>query len=449
MEAGDYDKAVAHAQAALEKDPGNAEYLDLLSDAQTAAADQHYDRARALAGEHRPTAAMAETGKALEYMPAHPDALTLQTRLRGEVDASKARVAAAAEAMAREDWTGGLQAAEQARAIDADDVQARQISDRARSALLSRYLTDVQVALQAGKPDQARAACEQARRLDADNPFVRQMLARLDGQAPAAGPALAQAAPREAGPALDRVPAPGQPLPSTQAQPTPAPVQPGPSPQLPSAVAHRQPAKPAPAATPAAAATAMPTAAPAARRPADEDRRPTFLSQRPPASAPASRPVPAAPPRASAPPPRRAIPGRIEAAPARAPQPAPQPPAVGAPARAPEPAGVPMFKGTISRDDRRYPKELPTIDGLIVKLKDTDGDPLDCDLEIRAGGSTARLDDLKARQPVGLRGISGRTYTLVVTQIVDDTETVHFSIEPRVPVAAPPPPSAAPRGQQG
>ncbi len=422
MEAGEYEKAVAHAQAALEKEPGKAEYLDLLSDAQTAAAEQHYTHARALADGHRPAAAMAEVGKALEYMPAHPDSITLQTKLRGDLEALRARLSAAGEAMAREDWAVGLKAAEQAQAIDADDNQARQIADRARSALLSQHLTEAQVALQAGQPDQARAACEQARKLDADNPYVQQMVAKLGSRAPAAGATLAQATPREATPAANRPVTAPQPVASAQ-PPRPAAVpHPAPAP-LPVTVAQRQPAQ-------------TPGSPTASRDPA---RRPTFLGRRPTASAPASRP--ASPPQQPVPAQRSAVPGRIEPASQRA----FQPPPPSAPMPPPRPVArntgpEPLFKGTISRDDRRYPKELAAIDGLVIKLKDTDADPLDCDLEIRAGGSTARLDDLAARQPVGLRGRSGRTYTLVVTHIVDATETVHFSIEPRVPMPAAPRP---------
>jgi tetratricopeptide (TPR) repeat protein len=88
-----------------------------------------------------------------------------------------------------------------------------------------------------------------------------------------------------------------------------------------------------------------------------------------------------------------------------------------------------VFRGSVSREDDRFEKELETVDGIVVKVEDTDGDPLDADLEIRVGSYVNRYSD----QPVGARitgrGQSGTTYRVVILAIDDDEETVHFAIE--------------------
>ncbi len=149
----------------------------------------------------------------------------------------------------------------------------------------------------------------------------------------------------------------------------------------------------------------------------------TVASARHPATASAVSPAPARPgPVAMAKP----VP---KASAAAAPPPAPAQPAAPAPPRQTEKKPTRVFHGTVSRDDDRYPKELTTIDGIIVKVKDTDEDPLDADLEIRVGSFKTRYKD----QPVGARitgrGESGRRYQVVILAIEDDEETVHFAIE--------------------
>ena len=74
------------------------------------------------------------------------------------------------------------------------------------------------------------------------------------------------------------------------------------------------------------------------------------------------------------------------------------------------------------------------MDAIVVKVKDTDGSPLDADIEIRVGSHRKKYDDLTVGQRVRGRGISGRSYELVILAIEDDQQTVHFAIEVVPPV---------------
>lgn len=161
-------------------------------------------------------------------------------------------------------------------------------------------------------------------------------------------------------------------------------------------------------------------------------------------SAPASLPAVAAPPpRPVVPPstskPAIAPPAKAPAprvAPATQPVPQPQPaPTVPPPAEAttaePRPGDQPVrvFQGIVSRDDDRYPKELATVDGIVVKVLDTDGKPLDADIEIRVGKRKKEYSDKPVGTRIGGYGESGRAYVVVILRIEDDTETVHFAVE--------------------
>jgi hypothetical protein len=88
-----------------------------------------------------------------------------------------------------------------------------------------------------------------------------------------------------------------------------------------------------------------------------------------------------------------------------------------------------VFQGVISRDDDRFTKELPTVDGIVVKVLDTDEDPLDADIEIRVGKRSKKYDDKPEGSRIGGYGESGRAYVVVILKIEDKTETVHFAVE--------------------
>lgn len=89
-----------------------------------------------------------------------------------------------------------------------------------------------------------------------------------------------------------------------------------------------------------------------------------------------------------------------------------------------------LFTGIVSRGDKRFPKELKAIDGLSVKVRDTDRSP-DADLDVCLGDQrVARQKDCRVGQAFPVRGHSGREYEVVVLTIVDATETVRFGIRP-------------------
>ena len=88
-----------------------------------------------------------------------------------------------------------------------------------------------------------------------------------------------------------------------------------------------------------------------------------------------------------------------------------------------------LVRHILSRDDDRYEASVQTIDGLSIRLRDTDRDPLDVDLDIRIGKRRiARLRDIPVNRSIPLKGRSGREYMLDVLAVRDATETVIFAI---------------------
>jgi tetratricopeptide (TPR) repeat protein len=90
------------------------------------------------------------------------------------------------------------------------------------------------------------------------------------------------------------------------------------------------------------------------------------------------------------------------------------------------------YQGTVSRDDDRYPKEELTVDGIRIKVKDTDESPLDADLEIKVRGREFDRYDVREDQAITIRGDSRALYRLIVIRIEDEDETVYYGIEPLV-----------------
>jgi hypothetical protein len=109
------------------------------------------------------------------------------------------------------------------------------------------------------------------------------------------------------------------------------------------------------------------------------------------------------------------------------------PPAVAYPQEsiagaAPAPAGNVLFEGVVSRDDDIARKEIVTVDGIVIKVEDTDDRPLDADLEVRVGRYEEDFEDVPIGASIPVVGLSGRPYYLNVFDIHDDTETVSFAI---------------------
>jgi hypothetical protein len=96
------------------------------------------------------------------------------------------------------------------------------------------------------------------------------------------------------------------------------------------------------------------------------------------------------------------------------------------PAR-PAPQGV-LLEAVVSRDDDIAPKRILTIDGIMLKIEDTDGHPLDVDIELNIHGNEHDFDDLPIGSRVDVYGQSGQLYHVDILAIDDDTETLRFAI---------------------
>ena len=83
----------------------------------------------------------------------------------------------------------------------------------------------------------------------------------------------------------------------------------------------------------------------------------------------------------------------------------------------------------ISRENPRYPKRALLTDGLSIKVKDTDPDPLDADLEVYLSNRRiGKFDNLRIGTVLTVAGRSGRLYELILMHIEDDTETVKIGL---------------------
>ncbi|HSW44597.1 MAG TPA: hypothetical protein VLM89_03395 [Phycisphaerae bacterium] len=158
---------------------------------------------------------------------------------------------------------------------------------------------------------------------------------------------------------------------------------------------------------------------------------PAATQPAPPAAT--SAPAPASPAPLSPPPAARAA----------APQAVPRQPITPAKPPAAEPSPTPVqkaepiqaFEGHVSRDDKRYPNERLTVDGITFTVRDTDADPLDADIEIRVGSYRGKFDDLRVGTRLRIRGTSGQDYHITILGIEDANETVRFSLE-RLPTGS-------------
>jgi hypothetical protein len=80
---------------------------------------------------------------------------------------------------------------------------------------------------------------------------------------------------------------------------------------------------------------------------------------------------------------------------------------------------------TVSDDDDRYRDKEALTDRLAIKVKDTDGDPLDADMEVYLDGRrVAKLKDLPEDAVIRLEGVFPEPVEIVVIDIYDREETV-------------------------
>ena len=136
------------------------------------------------------------------------------------------------------------------------------------------------------------------------------------------------------------------------------------------------------------------------------------------AVASAKRPEPAAP--VTEPPPR--TPARTQP-PARRPKPTRHEPVSPRSPRAS--AGEFLMLIRVSEDDDRYPERADLRYGLAIKVKDTDDDPLEADLQVYLRGrKLQRHKHLRTNSVVNVVGQGGERCQIVVTHILDRDETV-------------------------
>ena len=105
-----------------------------------------------------------------------------------------------------------------------------------------------------------------------------------------------------------------------------------------------------------------------------------------------------------------------------------RPPPVEKQLRVAETKRVTIFKGALSRDDDRYEKQRRITRAISIKIRDTDEDPLDADIEIRIGTNKRDYDDLKVGSTIQLR-TGGRTYRFTLLKIEDRNETIWFTLD--------------------
>ncbi len=468
LDAQDYDRAVETLREAVKSRPGNTEYLARLEAAESKSADQHVAAAQEHIRNRRLTDAWREIQIARDRVPTHPEVTKLSEPLKRDIARSDALAAQAEAALAEGRWEEAHRLAGEALAIDAAHDAAGKAERRARDALVSDRIAAARLATQRGDDQAFRAAVEQAYRIDPENAVVQQ-LRRQAGPATAdqaavatrpvvpAGPGPVAMQPAAARPAEQPAPAPSpKPTAASQVTPGPATADPSPAPAAPPEVkplpAGRstkpvrettspqppvQPRAPAPAVVPATPEAvpanpaspliiglgegeSEPTADPTAIRPVPRPAsRPAGL---PPVPSPSVRPAvaPAGPTAARTPAPANAEPGRIVPAPRYGPSER-------------EPQSF-LHRAVISRKDKRYRDTATTVDGVRVRLRDTDADPLDADIDIFIGTTRIRRDDVRIGQGVTFRVAAGRTYRLVILSILDDRETISFGIQ-RVPDA--------------
>ena len=85
---------------------------------------------------------------------------------------------------------------------------------------------------------------------------------------------------------------------------------------------------------------------------------------------------------------------------------------------------------TLSKRNKKFERQVLAIDGITIRLKDTDSDP-DTDLDLYDGDRrTQKIRDLKMGRSKMFRGHTGRWYRLTVLSIHHKSETVRIGIGP-------------------
>jgi tetratricopeptide (TPR) repeat protein len=473
MAAGDYDRAAAAAQQAVAKSPNNPEYLELLSDSRTAAADFHFDQADKLMAARRPGAAKVALDRALVYMPAHPGAIKLKMKVEDAIAGCEELIHKALQAAERDDWERAVELASEACRLDESNKPAADLFAQARSGVVSGHLAQARVSLDAGDTRMCLAECAKAARWDKANAFML----KLKRQAEAAEAAAAVVASKQATGAMTPVATARQAEEKTPVMVNSPTVDKKPAAQKVQAeekaltAAKSQERRIAPTTSAgrndaliAVEGGSMTASSPP---PVAVANSPALISMEKPASQPAfsegrfwtsevrgtskdgrgARTIEIATQQ-----PRtgrweqRVAAERVESRRSRE---AGSSAAAGRIADSRQAvssvngseSGKPalsrlaarsdrhLLVGIISRDDRRFNKAMAIMDGLTVKLRDTDEEPLDADLEIVGGKFKISPKDVPAGGAVKIRGVSKREYKLTIMWIDHDKDTIKFAVD--------------------
>lgn len=379
MEAGEYEQAVQLAREALDQDPENPAYLDLLSDAQTAAADHHFEQAQQLMAARRPAEALERLNRALEHMPAHPGANLArveaeQAALQGRELAERAR-----DAAAQGDYAGALAQAQAAHDVDEGNTAGRELMTQ-RSILESPYRSDSRA------PHDALVASPGIDAVPEPEPVALEV-GKREGEQPLIE---VDARPRQQrgtdrGASL-RV---GRSRPLIRVEPSRSFV----SPVLPNATFWSTP------------------------RHIVRVRKPLVLPPRHIVSPTTARPPPARPTQIAG---YRSAEDLVSAS---------RVPPTAAEEAVTNKRPTQVYRGVISRREHRYRKHVAVVDGISIKLKDTDDKPLAASFEIMVGKLKTKPKDVPPGGKIEMRGASGRRYVMHVIWINHDQKTVHFSVD--------------------
>ena len=84
----------------------------------------------------------------------------------------------------------------------------------------------------------------------------------------------------------------------------------------------------------------------------------------------------------------------------------------------------------LSKKDRRYPRKVEVLDGLVVEVRDTDDDP-DADYYVYLGRERiAKCKGVRIGEPRRVVGRSRRSYEIVLVSIDDKRRTIRFGVRP-------------------
>ena len=137
--------------------------------------------------------------------------------------------------------------------------------------------------------------------------------------------------------------------------------------------------------------------------------------------------------------------GSPQAPAAQAPtSPAPANPAAAAPATPaiPAPPADALFNGRTSISGQ-HPREHTVVDGILVRLKATDSNPVEAQFEVEIGQRLMKVRHFRPGAKVTIKGASGQNYRMTLTEVDNKSESAAFFITREDASASRPAESAA------